>query len=63
MYASNATIKGNITATSGKIGGCDISNGVLSITNANSTYAEFNGDGKTNGYFHIATIKNYWQLH
>lgn len=57
LYASNATIKGNITATSGKIGGCDISNGVLSITNANSTYAEFNGDGKTNGYFHIATIK------
>ena len=57
MYASNATIKGNITATSGKIGGCSISNGVLSITNATSLYAEFDGNGKTNGYFHVATLK------
>lgn len=57
LYASNATIKGNITATSGKIGGCDISNGVLSITNATSLYAKFDGNGKTNGYFHVATLK------
>lgn len=57
LYASNATIKGNITATSGKIGGCSISNGVLSITNATSLYAKFDGNGKTNGYFHVATLK------
>lgn len=57
LYASNATIAGNITATSGKIGGCDISNGVLSITNATSLYAKFDGNGKTNGYFHVATLK------
>ena len=57
LYASNATIEGNITATSGKIGGCNISNGLLSITNATSLYAEFDGNGKTNGYFHVATLK------
>lgn len=57
LYASNATIAGNITATSGKIGGCNISNGVLSITNATSLYAKFDGNGKTNGYFHVATLK------
>lgn len=57
LYASNAIIKGNITATSGKIGGCDISNGLLSITNATSLYAKFDGNGKTNGYFHVATLK------
>ena len=57
LYATNANISGNITATSGTIGGCSISNGTLSITNANSTYAVFEGNGKTNGYFHIATIK------
>lgn len=57
LYASNATIKGDITATSGKIGGCSISNGVLSITNATSLYAKFDGNGKTNGYFHVATLK------
>lgn len=57
LYATGANISGNITATSGTIGGCSISNGTLSITNANSTYAAFDGDGKTNGYFHIATLK------
>lgn len=57
LIATNATITGNITATSGTIGGCSISNGTLSITNANSTYAVFEGNGKTNDYFHIATIK------
>lgn len=57
LWATSATITGNITATSGTIGNCSIENGTLSITNANSTYATFNGDGKTNDYFHIATIK------
>lgn len=57
LIATNAAITGSITATSGTIGGCSISNGTLSITNANSTYAVFEGNGKTNGYFHIATIK------
>lgn len=57
LWATNATISGSITATSGNIGGCAINDGKLSITNANSTYATFNGDGKTNGYFHIATLK------
>ena len=57
LIATNATITGSVTATSGKIGNCSIENGTLSITNANSTYAVFEGNGKTNGYFHIATIK------
>lgn len=57
LWATSATITGNITATSGRIGNCSIENGTLSITNANSTYAVFEGNGKTNGYFHIATIK------
>ena len=57
LYASKATIKGSITATSGKIGNCSIENGTLNITNASSNYAVFEGNGKTNGYFHIATIK------
>lgn len=35
MYATSATISGNITATSGTIGGASISDGVLYITNAN----------------------------
>lgn len=57
LYATGATITGNVTATSGKIGNCSIENGTLNITNASSTYAVFEGNGKTNGYFHIATIK------
>lgn len=57
LWATSATISGNVTATSGTIGGCSIENGTLSITNANSNYAVFEGNGKTNGYFHIATIK------
>lgn len=35
LVATSATIKGNITATSGTIGGCSISNGTLQIANAN----------------------------
>lgn len=57
LWATSATISGSITATSGKIGNCSIENGTLNITNANSNYAVFEGNGKTNGYFHIATIK------
>lgn len=37
LYASAAKIEGEITATSGTIGGCSISNGVLQISNANIT--------------------------
>lgn len=51
------TKTGELYATSGKIGGCSISNGVLSITNATSRYASFEGNGKTNICFHIATLK------
>ena len=57
LWATSATITGNITATSGRIGNCSIENGTLNITNASSNYAVFEGNGKTNGYFHIATIK------
>lgn len=57
LYATKATISGSITATSGRIGNCSIENGTLNITNASSNYAVFEGNGKTNGYFHIATIK------
>lgn len=57
LVATNAAITGSITATSGRIGNCSIENGTLSITNASSNYAVFEGNGKTNGYFHIATIK------
>lgn len=35
LWATSATIAGNITATSGKIGGCSIKNNVLQIANAN----------------------------
>lgn len=35
IYASSATISGNITATSGTIGGASISDGILQITNTN----------------------------
>lgn len=51
------TKTGELYATSGKIGGCSITNGVLSITNATSIYASFEGNGKTNSYFHVATLK------
>lgn len=57
LIATNATITGSVTATSGRIGNCSIENGTLNITNASSNYAVFEGNGKTNGYFHIATIK------
>lgn len=57
LVATNVAINGSVTATSGRIGNCSIENGTLNITNASSNYAVFEGNGKTNGYFHIATIK------
>lgn len=37
FYANNVTVSGNITATSGQIGGCEIENGTLKVGNANIT--------------------------
>ena len=37
LYCSSAKVSGEITATSGTIGGCSISNGVLQVGNANIT--------------------------
>ena len=37
LVATNATITGSITATSGKIGGCSITDGVLKVTSGNIT--------------------------
>ena len=47
MYATNAEIKGKVTATSGEIGGCKISDGVLKIKNAN--IESINADKITSG--------------
>lgn len=37
FYANNVNVSGNITATSGQIGGCEIENGTLKVGNANIT--------------------------
>lgn len=37
LYANNVNVSGHITATSGEIGGCTISNGLLQVGNANIT--------------------------
>jgi len=37
FYANNVSVSGHITATSGEIGGCTISNGLLQVGNANIT--------------------------
>lgn len=37
FYANNVSVSGHITATSGEIGGCTISNGLLQVSNANIT--------------------------
>lgn len=37
LYANNVSISGHITATSGEIGGCEIENGTLKVSNANIT--------------------------
>ena len=47
MYSTNAEIKGKVTATSGEIGGCKISDGVLKIKNAN--IESINADKITSG--------------
>lgn len=47
MYATDAIVAGKVTATSGEIGGCKISGGVLKIKNAN--IEEINADKITSG--------------
>ena len=47
MYATDAIVSGKVTATSGEIGGCKISDGVLKIKNAN--IEEINADKITSG--------------
>lgn len=47
LYASKATITGDVTATSGTIGGCSITNGVLKVASANIT--SINADNITSG--------------
>ena len=47
MYATDAIVSGKVTATSGEIGGCKISGGVLKIKNAN--IEEINADKITSG--------------
>lgn len=47
LYASKATITGDITATSGTIGGCSITKGVLKVASGNIT--SVNADNITSG--------------
>ena len=47
MYATDAIVSGKVTATSGEIGGCKISDGVLKIKNAN--IESINADKITSG--------------
>lgn len=47
LYASKATITGDVTATSGTIGGCSITNGVLKVASGNIT--SINADNITSG--------------
>ena len=56
MYAQNADISGKITATSGTIGGCSISNGTLTINNANIT--SLNGSKITSGTISTSQLAN-----
>ena len=56
LIATNATITGSVTATSGKIGGCDISNGKLVVPSANIS-------GKLNAsQIQIGDFTNYSDL-
>lgn len=55
VYAKNARIEGQITATSGTIGGCSIENGVLKIANANID--NINATKITAGYLSIDRIE------
>ena len=67
LYASNADIKGKITATSGSIGGCSISNGVLNVDAANITSGTINNarignlsaDKITTGTLHVDRIPSF----
>lgn len=47
LVATNSTITGSVTATSGTIGGCKIENGVLKVASANIT--SINADNITSG--------------
>ncbi len=59
LYAENADIKGKITATSGTIGGCNISNGTLQIANANISslnVSKINGGTNSNNIIFNGSI-------
>lgn len=58
LYASNADIKGKITATSGTIGGCTISDGVLTVKDANieSINGQKVGSGINGGNISTGTV-------
>lgn len=54
--STGATIKGSVTATSGTIGGCSITNGVLQIASAN--ISSINADIITAGTLNVDRIAN-----
>ena len=55
ITATGANITGSITATSGTIGGCSITNGVLQIANAN--IGSINAEKITGGYLNVDRIQ------
>ena len=57
LYASNATIKGSITATSGKIGNCSIENGRL-VLGDTMNYANLNANTYGNYGFKLVADGN-----
>lgn len=57
FYASNATIKGNITATSGRIGNCSIENGRL-VLGDTMNYANLNANTYGNYGFTLVADGN-----
>ena len=54
IYAENGEFTGKVTATSGNIGGCQISNGVLRVSNANIT--DLNASKITAGVLNCSNI-------
>ena len=50
LFASSATISGNITATSGTIGDCQIENGVLKVNTITG------GTAGTSNYIYVSTV-------
>lgn len=64
LYADNANLIGNVTATSGTIGGCSINNGVLSVPSANIT-GKLTADQIVTDTLVLKgqalTIRKYWQ--